>query len=138
MIGVTSMCRFRLADERVYHRLLHFFRSKAYGYGGLLDAWQRYVLSQEVNVEVEGRCVLPGDHTHVVKDGGRMPGVVSVAIQGSDQCNPMKINDKPAHTESNFGLDGSFLGKNHFARCLAPTDISYQAMSGTSPHPPIP
>ena len=25
MIGVTSMCRFWLGDERVYHRLLHFF-----------------------------------------------------------------------------------------------------------------
>ncbi len=54
-------------------------------------------------------------------------------IQGSDQRNPMKINNKPAHTESNFGLDGSFSGKNYFARCLAPTDIPYQAMSGTSP-----
>ncbi len=78
MIGVTSMCRFWLGDERVYHRLLHFFRSKAYDYGQLLDAWQRYVLSQAVTVEVQGRCVLLGDHTHVVKDGGRMPGVVSL------------------------------------------------------------
>ncbi len=78
MIGVTSMCRFWLGDERVYHRLLHFFRSKAYGYGRLLNAWQRYVLSQEVTVELEGRCVLLGDHTHVVKDRGRMPGVVSL------------------------------------------------------------
>ena len=25
MIGVTSMCRLWLADERGYHRLLHFF-----------------------------------------------------------------------------------------------------------------
>ncbi len=30
MIGVTSMCRFWLGDERSYHSLLHFFRSKAY------------------------------------------------------------------------------------------------------------
>ncbi len=78
MIGVTSMCRFWLGDERVYHSLLHFFRSKAYGFDELLDAWQRYVLSQEVAVKLEGRCVLLGDHTHVVKDGGRMPGVVSL------------------------------------------------------------
>ncbi len=56
-----------------------------------------------------------------------------MAIQGSDQHNLMKINDKPAHTESNFGLDSSFSSKNYFARCLAPTDISYQAMSDTSP-----
>ena len=71
MIGVISMGRFWLGDEQVYHRLLHFFRSKAYDCGELLNAWQRFVLSQEVTVEVEGRCVLLGDHTHVVKDGGR-------------------------------------------------------------------
>jgi hypothetical protein len=33
----------------------------------------RYWLSDERG----GRLVLLGDHTHVVKDGGRMPGVVS-------------------------------------------------------------
>ena len=36
------------------------------------------MLSQEQAVEVEGRCVLLGDPTHVVEDGGRMPGVVSL------------------------------------------------------------
>jgi hypothetical protein len=35
--------------------LLHFFRSKAYGYGELLAAWQRYVISQGVAVELQGR-----------------------------------------------------------------------------------
>jgi hypothetical protein len=88
MIGVTSMCRFWLGDEGVYHRLLHFFRSKAYAYGELLDAWQRYLLSQEMSVEVEGRCVLLGDHTHVVKDGGRMPGVVSLRETSETQRKP--------------------------------------------------
>ena len=88
MIGVTSMCRFWLGDERVYHRLLRFFRSKAYDYGQLLDAWQRYVLSQAVTVEVQGRCVLLGDHTHVVKDGGRMPGVVSLRETSETQRKP--------------------------------------------------
>jgi hypothetical protein len=88
MIGVTSMCRFWRGDERVYHSLLHFFRSKAYAYGELLDAWQRYVLSQAVAVEVEGRCVVLGDHTHVVKDGGRMPGVVSLRETSETQHKP--------------------------------------------------
>jgi len=88
VIGVTSMCRFWLGNEQVYHRLLHFFRSKSYGYGELLDAWQRCVLIQEVTVEVEGRCVLLGDHTHVVKDGGRMPGVVSLRETSETQHKP--------------------------------------------------
>ena len=88
MIGVTSMCRFWLGDERVYHRLLHFFRSKAYAYGELLNAWQRYVLSQELTVEIEGRCILLGDPTHVVKDGGRMPAVVSMRETSETQHKP--------------------------------------------------
>ncbi len=88
MIGVTSMCRFWRGDERVYHRLLHFFRSTAYGYGELLTAWQRYVLSQAATVDVEGRCVLLGDHTYVVKDGGRMPGVVSLRETSETQHKP--------------------------------------------------
>jgi hypothetical protein len=77
MIGVTSMGRFWLVDARGYHRLLHFFRAKAYEVSQRLAAWQRYVLRQAVAVEVDGRGVLLGDHTHVVKDGGRLPGVVS-------------------------------------------------------------
>jgi hypothetical protein len=59
-----------------------------YVYGELLDAWQRYVLSQGVTVKVSGRCVLLGDHTHVVKDGGRMPGVVSIRENSETQHKP--------------------------------------------------
>jgi hypothetical protein len=36
MIGVTSMCRFWQGNEAIYHRFLHFFRSKAYPFEGLL------------------------------------------------------------------------------------------------------
>jgi len=43
----------------------------------LLATWQGYVWRQAVAVQVAGRAVLLGDHTLVVKDGGRMPGVVS-------------------------------------------------------------
>ena len=65
-----------------------FFRSQAYSYGELLATWHRYVLSQGQAVEVEGRCVLLGDHTHVVKDGGRMPGVVSLRELSETQRKP--------------------------------------------------
>ena len=46
------------------------------------------MLSQEQAVEVEGRYVLLGDHTHVVKDGGRMPGVVSLREHSETQRKP--------------------------------------------------
>jgi len=39
-------------------------------------------------VEIDGRCVLLGDHTHVVKDGGRMPGVVSLHEHSETQRKP--------------------------------------------------
>jgi hypothetical protein len=65
-----------------------FFRAKASGISELLAAWHRYVLSQEVAVEVDGRGVLLGDHTHVVKDGGRMPGVVSLRETSETQRKP--------------------------------------------------
>jgi hypothetical protein len=65
-----------------------FFRSKAYRYSELLATWQRYVLNQGQAVELEGRCVLLGDHTHVVKDGGRMPAVVSLHEDSETQRKP--------------------------------------------------
>ena len=37
---------------------------------------------------IDGRCVLLGDHTHVVKDGGRMPGVVSLREHSETQPKP--------------------------------------------------
>jgi len=83
------MCRFWRWGEREYHSLLPFFRSKAYDYAELLAVWQRVVLRQGVAVEVEGRWVLLGDHTYVVKDGGRMPGVVSLRETSETQRQPL-------------------------------------------------
>jgi len=65
-----------------------FFRAKAYRLSSLYAAWQRYVLNQAVAVAIAGRCVLLGDHTYVVKDGGRMPGVVSLHEHSETQRKP--------------------------------------------------
>lgn len=65
-----------------------FFRSQAFRLAGLWQAWQGWVLPQRHEVEIEGRCVLLGDHTHVVKDGGRMPGVVSLRETAETQSTP--------------------------------------------------
>lgn len=65
-----------------------FFRSQAFNTAGLWQAWQRFVLAQRLAVEVGGRCVLLGDHTHVIKDGGRMPGVVSLRETSETQSKP--------------------------------------------------
>ena len=88
MGGVTSMCRYWLSDERGYHRLLHFFRAGSYHPERLRASWHRWVLSHAPLVEVAGRSVVLGDHTHVVKDGGRMPGVVSLRETSETQSKP--------------------------------------------------
>ena len=46
------------------------------------------MLSHAPLVEVAGRLVLLGDHTHVGKDGGRMPGVVSLRETSEIQSKP--------------------------------------------------
>ena len=88
MIGVTSICRFWMCNESGYNSLLHFFRSKAYEYGALVMTWQCFALNQNVTVEINGRCIILGDHTEVVKDGGRMPGVVSLHEHSETQSKP--------------------------------------------------
>ena len=65
-----------------------FFRSKAFCYFNLLDTWNRFVLRQNKTIEVDGRYVFLGDHTYVVKDGGRMPGVVSMRQSSETQTKP--------------------------------------------------
>jgi len=65
-----------------------FFRSKAYRYEALLSAWQHFVVNQDKAVEVAGRRVLLGDHTSVVKDGRKMPGVVSMHEASETQSKP--------------------------------------------------
>lgn len=65
-----------------------FFRARAYRLDTLRHRWHQWVLAQGQNLEVNGRLVLLGDHTHVVKDGGRMPGVVSLRETSETQSKP--------------------------------------------------
>ena len=65
-----------------------FFRSKAYRYVAVLGAWQNFVVNQDKSVKVSERAVLLGDHTSVVKDGRKMPGVVSMHEESETQSKP--------------------------------------------------
>lgn len=65
-----------------------FFRSKAYCYETLLATWQRLIAEQGKAVEVSGRKVILGDHTLAVKDGRKMPGVVSLRESSETQSKP--------------------------------------------------
>jgi hypothetical protein len=86
--GLSSLCPFWLAHDSDYHRLLHFFRSSAWQLEPLIAHWSGLVLSQHIAVVVEGRHVLLGDHTAVVKDARRMPGVVTLYQHSDTQSKP--------------------------------------------------
>src|SRR5215468_5842050 len=70
------------------HQLLHFFHSSAWCREAVVAHWSRLVLAQHVAVMVQGRTVLLGDHTYVVKDARRMPGVVTLHQDSETQSKP--------------------------------------------------
>jgi len=110
--GLTSLCRFWFMQEADYHRLLHFFHSSAWSLGELVRHWSHLVLSQQVAVSVEGRAVLLGDHTAVVKDARRMPGVVTLHQDSETQSNPTYYR---GHY---WGVVGLLVGSLREAFCL--------------------
>jgi len=110
--GLTSLCRFWFMQEADYHRLLHFFHSSAWCLGDLVCHWSHLVWSQQVAVTVEGRAVLLGDHTAVVKDARRMPGVVTLYQDRETQS-------KPTYYRGHYwGVVGLLVGSLREAFCL--------------------
>ena len=88
MAGVSSWCRFWGLDVKGYHSLLQFFRSNAWSLSALIHHWAVFVLAQQQLVYTPQRCVLLGDHTHVSKEGRRMPGVVTIHQESETQSKP--------------------------------------------------
>jgi hypothetical protein len=86
--GLSSLCPFWLAHDADYHRLLHFFHSSAWQLDPLIAHWSELVLNQHVAIQVDGRYILLGDHTAVVKDARRMPGVVTLHQHSETQSKP--------------------------------------------------
>src|SRR5712691_9729249 len=110
--ALTSIFRFWHMDEIGYHRLLHFFHSCAWCLDALVAHWSGLVLDQQVTVTVEGRAVLLGDHTYVVKDARRMPGVVTRHHDSETQSKPTYFRGH------HWGLVGLLVGSLAQAFCL--------------------
>jgi hypothetical protein len=87
-LGISSLCRFWQMAEVDYHRLLHFFHSAAWSLNELVAHWGSVILRQDVAVIIDGRVVLLGDHTYVVKEATRMPGVVTLHQDSQTQSKP--------------------------------------------------
>ena len=88
MVGVTSLCRFWGGSESLYCSFLHFFRVSNWSLTALMIQWSTFILSQNLHVKAQGRAVCLGDHTYVVKNGRRMPGVVSLRQDSETQTKP--------------------------------------------------
>lgn len=110
--AVTSLCRFWHMDVTGYHQLLHFFHSSAWCLDAVVAHWSRLVLAQGVAVTVQGRTVLLGDHTYVVKDARRMPGVVTLHQNSETQSKPTYFRGH------HWGIVGLLVGSLSQAFCL--------------------
>ncbi len=69
-------------------------------------------MDQQVTVRVEGRAVLLGDHTYVVKDARRMPGVVTLHQDSETQSKPTYFRGH------HWGVVGLLVGSLAHAFCL--------------------
>ncbi len=110
--AITSICRFWHMDEAGYHQLLHFFHASAWCLDAVVAHWSRLVLAQHVAVMVQGRMVLLGDHTSVVKDARRRPGVVTLHQDSETQSKPTYFRGH------HWGLVGLLVGSFSQALCL--------------------
>lgn len=110
--AIASICRFWHMDATGYHQLLHFFHSSAWCLEAVVAHWSHLVLAQHVAVRVQGRIVLVGDHTYVVKDARRMPGVVTLHQNSETQSKPTYFRGH------HWGLVGLLVGSLAQAFCL--------------------
>ncbi len=99
-------------EEPGDHQLLHFFHASAWCLDAVVVYWSRLVMAQHVAVMVQGRPVLVGDHTYVVKDARRMPGVVTLPQESETQSQPTYVRGHQ------WGLVGLLVGSWSQAFCL--------------------
>ena len=110
--GVSSFCRFWLLDVNGYYCLLRFFRSDAWSLEQLTQRWGQFVLAQGETVKLNGRAVVLGDHTHIPKDGRRMPCVVTLRQNSETQSKPSYFRGQY------WGAIGLLVGSISHAFCL--------------------
>jgi len=73
--GVTSTISALRLKPKLYHTILHYFRSQAYKVSELYKKWAEIVMRYALVLEIHGRLVLLGDHIKIAKEGRRMPSV---------------------------------------------------------------
>ena len=72
---LTAVIRTLWLNAVVYEGLLHFFSASSYSLEKIQSKWIEWVAGREECTRINGRLILPGDHTKVGKEARRMPGV---------------------------------------------------------------
>lgn len=73
--GVTSILSSLRLEPRLYHTMLHFFRSTGYNVKSLYDKWIKIAMQNGTFIRIGSRIVVLGDHSKVSKEGRRMPDI---------------------------------------------------------------
>ena len=73
--GVTSVISALRLEPRLYHTMLHYFRSTAYTNDALYDKWIKIAAKYASLTRIAGRVVLLGDHIKISKEGRYMPDI---------------------------------------------------------------
>jgi len=76
--GITSIISALRLAPRLYHTMLHFFRSEGYRTEDLYKKWIDTVIKQDITVRISDRPVVAGDHIKISKEGRRMPGIITM------------------------------------------------------------
>lgn len=98
--GVSSIVRALWLAPVCYQSLLHFFHSTAWSAEALMIQWRKWLLNQNLAHLQDGRIILVGDHTKVVKDGRKMPEIETL------------------HQDSETGSKPSYFRGHHWA-CIS-------------------
>jgi len=110
--GVTSVIGALRLDPGVYHKMLHYFRSKAYKVTELYGRWMEVAMKYGTMVRICGRLMLIGDHIKVSKEGLRMPGV---HVMHQDSENSGKGSYITGHQ---YGQVGAVLTNGRVSRSI--------------------
>ena len=110
--GVTSIISALKLKPRLYHNLIHFFRSNAYCTKNISEQWIKTAMKYGNIQRVANRIVLLGDHSKVSKEGLRMPDIQSLY---QDSMN----SGKPSYIEGhNFGQISAVITNGQVSRSL--------------------
>jgi len=110
--GVTSTISSMRLKPRLYHTVLHYFRSNAYSVKAIYDKWIKIVIEHGGVLSIANRVVLLGDHSKVAKEGLHMPGI---QILHQDSQNSGKPEFIAGH---NYGQVSVIIGNGSEYRSL--------------------